>query len=85
MDSPRERVLFGARDPFGIKPLFFAAGPAGVAFGSEKKGLLQLTGVLGLPEGTVGYLDEPALQHYLILQYVPDPATLHRSVRRIRS
>ena len=81
----QERVLFGARDPFGIKPLFFATGPAGVAFGSEKKSLLELTGVLGLPEGTVGSLDEPALQHYLILQYVPEPATLHRSVRRIES
>ena len=41
--------------------------------------------MLGLPEGTVGSLDEPALQHYLILQYVPEPATLHRSVRRIES
>ena len=56
-----------------------------MAFASEKKSLLELTGALGLPEGTVGSLDEPALQHYLILQYVPEPATLHRSVRRIES
>ena len=56
-----------------------------MAFGSEKKSLLELAGVLGLPEGTVRSLDEPALQHYLILQYVPEPATLHRSVRRIES
>ena len=62
-----------------------AAGPSGVAFSSEKKSLLELTGALGLPEGTAGSLDEPALQHYLILQYVPEPATLHRSVRRIES
>ena len=81
----QERVLFGARDPFGIKPLFVASGPAGVAFGSEKKSLLELAGTLGLPAGTADGLDEPALQHYLILQYVPEPATLHRAVRRIES
>jgi asparagine synthase (glutamine-hydrolysing) len=81
----QERVLFGARDPFGIKPLFVAAGPAGVAFGSEKKSLLELLGTVGLPEGAADGLDEPALQHYLILQYVPEPASLHRAVRRIES
>jgi asparagine synthase (glutamine-hydrolysing) len=80
----QERVLFGARDPFGIKPLFVASGPAGVAFGSEKKSLLELVGALGLPDGAGG-LDEAALQHYLLLQYVPEPATLHRRVRRIES
>jgi asparagine synthase (glutamine-hydrolysing) len=81
----RERVLFGARDPFGIKPLFVASGPDGVAFGSEKKSVLELLGSLGLPDGSGDALDEPALQHYLILQYVPEPATLHRDVRRIES
>lgn len=81
----QERVLFGARDPFGIKPLFVVSGPAGVAFASEKKSLLGLLGAVGLPEGTADALDEPALQHYLILQYVPEPATLHRAVRRVES
>jgi asparagine synthase (glutamine-hydrolysing) len=81
-----ERVLFGARDPFGIKPLFVASGPAGVAFGSEKKSLLELPAPalgLGLPDDLA--LDPVALQHYLLLQYVPEPATLHRAVRRIES
>jgi asparagine synthase (glutamine-hydrolysing) len=79
-DSERS-VLFGARDPFGIKPLFYSTGPKGVAFASEKKSLLELSSTLGVePE-----LDRTALQHYLTLQYVPEPESLHRSIRRIES
>lgn len=74
-------VVFGARDPFGIKPLFYAAGPRGTAFASEKKSLLELTDTLGLDQD----LDHKAMQHYMVLQYVPEPETLHRSVRRIES
>lgn len=77
-----DRVLFGARDPFGIKPLFFSAGPHGVAFASEKKSLLALAHALG--ERTPAP-DPTALQHYLQLQYVPEPLTLHRSIRRVES
>ncbi|HJQ45185.1 MAG TPA: asparagine synthase (glutamine-hydrolyzing) [Amycolatopsis sp.] len=76
-----EKVLHGARDPFGIKPLFYSAGPGGTAFSSEKKSLLELSGVLGVPEE----LDRKALQHYLTLQYVPEPESLHTGVRRIES
>jgi asparagine synthase (glutamine-hydrolysing) len=77
----RERVVFGARDPFGIKPLFYSSGPGGVAFSSEKKSLLELSGTLGLPET----LDRTALQHYLVLQYVPEPESLHTGIRRVES
>jgi asparagine synthase (glutamine-hydrolysing) len=77
-----ERVLFGARDPFGIKPLFFAAGAHGVAFSSEKKCLLEVLDPLG---ASTAAPDPEALQHYLTLQYVPEPATLHRGVRRLES
>jgi asparagine synthase (glutamine-hydrolysing) len=79
-DSER-KVVFGARDPFGIKPLFVAGGPGGVAFASEKKSLLELAGELGLAPK----VDAKALQHYLILQYVPEPESLHDSIRRIES
>jgi asparagine synthase (glutamine-hydrolysing) len=76
-----ERVLFGARDPFGIKPLFVWTGPRGTVFASEKKSLQKLA----VDFGTVLSLDEPALQHYLVLQYVPEPASMHREIRRIES
>lgn len=76
--------LFCARDPFGIKPLFMATGPGGTAVGSEKKCLTDLSGVLGIDVGDTG-LDERAVQHYTVLQYVPEPETLHRQVRRLES
>ncbi len=77
----RSGEVFGARDPFGIKPLFVAAGENGIAFSTEKKSLLGL----GESVGTAGGLDARALQHYLVLQYVPEPETLHAGIRRIPS
>jgi asparagine synthase (glutamine-hydrolysing) len=79
-----ERVLFGARDPFGIKPLYLAAGPVGVAFASEKKSLLAIAGALGFGEEEID-LDLTALQHYLVLQYVPEPVSMHRAIGRVES
>jgi asparagine synthase (glutamine-hydrolysing) len=73
--------LFCARDPFGIKPLFMATGPGGTAVASEKKCLLDLAETLGIDLG----IDERAVQHYTVLQYVPEPETLHRCIRRLES
>jgi asparagine synthase (glutamine-hydrolysing) len=70
----KSQELFCARDPFGIKPLFMATGPAGTVVGSEKKCLLDLVAQIGFDDS----LDVRALQHYTVLQYVPEPETLHR-------
>lgn len=43
----RDKTLFAARDRYGIKPLYLAATPRGVAFGSEIKQLLGLPEVSG--------------------------------------
>jgi asparagine synthase (glutamine-hydrolysing) len=75
-------TTFGARDPFGIKPLFTTRlADGGIVFGSEKKALLELLG----GSKAAGGVDPASLQHYLTLQYVPEPATLHRGIRRIES
>jgi len=74
-------VMFGARDPFGVKPLYYAAGAGGTAFSSEKKSLLALVETIGISTR----LDEVALQHYLELQYVPEPESLQTGIRRIES
>ena len=76
-----DRELFCARDPFGIKPLFMATGTGGTVVGSEKKCLLDLAGTVGFDTG----IDTRAVQHYTVLQYVPEPETLHRGVRRLES
>jgi asparagine synthase (glutamine-hydrolysing) len=76
-----ERELFCARDPFGIKPLFMATGPGGTVLGSEKKCLLALAAEAGVDLD----VDVRAVQHYTVLQYVPEPETLHRGVRRLES
>src|ERR671926_1618936 len=76
------RTAFGARDPFGIKPLFTARlADGGLVFSSEKKAVLQMLG----GSEAAGGVDPASLQHYLTLQYVPEPATLHRGIRRIES
>ncbi|MFZ0832280.1 MAG: asparagine synthetase B, partial [Mycobacterium sp.] len=79
-DTERQE-LFCARDPFGIKPMFIATGVAGTAVASEKKCLLDLAGTLGMDLA----LDERAVEHYTVLQYVPEPETLHRGIRRLES
>ncbi|MDZ7884289.1 MAG: asparagine synthase (glutamine-hydrolyzing) [Mycobacterium sp.] len=73
--------LLCARDPFGIKPLYLATGPGGTVVGSEKKCLLDLAATAGLDLG----IDERAVQHYTVLQYVPEPETLQRGIRRLES
>ncbi|UQX09498.1 asparagine synthase (glutamine-hydrolyzing) [Candidatus Mycobacterium methanotrophicum] len=73
--------LFCARDPFGIKPLFMATGTGGTAVASEKKCLLELADLIGFDTA----IDLRAVQHYTVLQYVPEPETLHLGVRRLES
>src|SRR6266536_3455473 len=70
----QERVLFGARDWFGIKPMYSYLDERGAFFASEKKSLLHVAGDTAV--------DTTALQHYLTLQYVPEPASMQRQVGR---
>ena len=70
-------TVHAARDPFGIKPLYLLETSDGLFMASERKALLPFSGDSGAA------LDTDALAHYLTLQYVPDPMTLHRHVRRL--
>lgn len=65
---------FGARDPFGIKPMHYLETADGLFLASEKKALLPFA---------TGEIDPVQLSHLLTFQYVPEPKTLHTQVRRI--
>ncbi len=71
----KERTLFAARDRFGIKPFYYMENEDGVFFASEEKSLL-----IGADQRGVS---EKALQYYLTFQFVPEPYTLARSIRRL--
>lgn len=72
----RDRSLFVARDALGVKPLYYAAWPAGVAFASEIKALVPL-----LPE--LGELDLEALHRYLAFLWCPGEGTPLKRVRKL--
>lgn len=70
-----EKVLFGARDMFGIKPFFYYHDDDKMYFGSEKKSIL-----LAMEDQIV---NEKALQHYLTYQYVPEPYTMTEGIQKL--
>jgi asparagine synthase (glutamine-hydrolysing) len=74
----RRRQLLLARDRLGIKPLYFARIPGGVAFGSEPKALLEHPAVSRAPDFT-------AIHHYLSLKNVPAPLSAFRDIGQLRS
>ncbi len=74
-DSKRRR-LFAARDRLGQKPFYYARHGELFCFGSELKALLEIPGV-------EREIDEVALHHYLSLQYIPDPRSIYRAIRKL--
>jgi asparagine synthase (glutamine-hydrolysing) len=73
----RTSELFCARDPFGIKPLYYTLAEGGrqLRFASERKALAG--------PGEVSVIDPDALRRYLSFQYVPAPATMTPPVRSL--
>ena len=72
----QEHALFLARDHFGIKPLYVARLPGGVAFASEAKALLELPEI----EAAV---DSRALAQYLAFLWVPEPGSIFRGIEKL--
>jgi asparagine synthase (glutamine-hydrolysing) len=74
-DAPRRRLVL-ARDRMGVKPLYLAEGPFGLAFASEVKSLVA--GGLVEPR-----LDPLGAELFLAYGYVPGPRTIFAGVRKL--
>ncbi len=73
-DAPQKK-LFLARDRFGKKPLYYAVLPQGLYFASELRALRETAIPLDI--------DSEALRLYFQFNYIPDPLTAFRSVRKL--
>jgi asparagine synthase (glutamine-hydrolysing) len=73
----REQTLFAARDPLGIKPLYYARLPEGGAvFGSELNALLA-SGLVSRE------IDPTSVGEYLAWFSVPAPRTIYRGIANL--
>ena len=72
----RRDLLFLARDPIGVKPLFYAAGSNFFLFGSEIEALLASKLLTPAP-------DWQAISDFFTFLYVPGPRTAFNGVQQI--
>ena len=73
-DGQQQRLVL-ARDPMGIKPLYYSRSQDQLVFGSEMKALLAA--------GIERQVDRTALHDYLSLNYVPGPRSLLDGVHKL--
>jgi len=72
----RKRRLVIARDPFGIKPIYYRISDGNVWFGSEIRAILATAKESPEPEPT-------ALNLFLRYRFTPSPYTVFRGVRKL--
>jgi asparagine synthase (glutamine-hydrolysing) len=74
-DSRRRRLVL-ARDPFGIKPLYYRVADGALSFGSELKALLR-------QPGFSREIDLDALEAFLAFNSIPAPLTIFAKARKL--
>ena len=72
----KKNQLFAIRDPFGIKPLFFAEQNQGYYFSSELKGF---DGLRHFNKS----VDVQSLKSQLTFMYIPEPRTLYNEIQKL--
>ena len=71
-----KREVFIARDPFGIKPLYYSQTKGNFSFASEISALMKVPSFNS-------DLDINAIDQYLQFQYIPAPATAFTCIRKL--
>ncbi len=72
----KKNIIFGARDRFGIKPFYYYDSPNQFVFGSEMKSILTLDEIKR-------EVNQESLVHYLTFQYVPEPQTILKGIKKL--
>src|SRR5699024_1005534 len=70
-----DQTLYGARDHFGIKTLFYRENEDEFILSTRKKGVSFFT--------NYNKVSHQSLQHYLSFQYVPEPMTMTSDIYKI--
>lgn len=73
-----KRLVFAARDHFGIKPFYYLKSGPCFAFGSELQALASVNGFTYEP-------DLSAIDEYLWLQYISAPRTVFKNVFKLQA
>jgi asparagine synthase (glutamine-hydrolysing) len=69
--------LYVYRDRIGIKPIYYYWDGINFAFASELKGLRNVPAILGKLS-----LDKQALNNYFHLEYIPEPLSIYKEVKK---
>ena len=72
----RRRVIFCARDNYGIKPLYYTVKKNEIFISSELKTLKKI--------GLADDLDKQSIVNYLAFQCVPNPNTIYENIYKVR-
>lgn len=72
----KKKKLILARDRFGKKPLFYCLNEKFLAFSSELNSLISYPPVKR-------EINLPAVDAYIVLQYIPDPMTIYKDIKRL--
>jgi len=74
-DAPAARLIL-ARDPFGIKPLYYSLADGNLSFASELKAMLE-------QPGFSREIDPRAVAAYLAFNSIPAPLTIFAAARKL--
>ena len=82
-DQSTQNLLL-ARDPFGVKPLYYFLNQNGIAFASEIKALIPLIPSLkSISRNSFGDLDLQAINRYLTFLWCPGDSTPIQTIKKL--